>query len=169
MLNHSNNEIKPAIPLSMDFTNFIVTLNWIKKLNVPWMLNKNELQTALNEEHYWLNIRHKGLIIGYLKIGSGNVYINDYKKIINFPSNVACIYDTFVLTGFRNKGVAAYLINETCDFVRRKGFNKIICHIPQWNISSLRAYSRVGFKKKKAIRLINILGLKILTSNPSNL
>ena len=87
----------------MDFTDFIVTLNWIEKQNVSWMLNKKELNIALDGDHYWLNIKHKDLIIGYLKVGFGNVYINDYKRVIKFTDNVAHIYDTFILPGFRNK------------------------------------------------------------------
>lgn len=169
VLNHSSNEIKPAIPLSVDFTDFIVTLNWIKNQDVSWMLNKKELNIALYEEHYWLNIKHKGLIIGYIKVGLGNVYINDYKGVIKYPDDVAYIYDSFILPEFRNKRAASYFIYETCNFIRKKGFKRIICHIPQWNIPSIRAYSHVGFKKKKSIRWVKIVGFKILTFNPANL
>ncbi|MCP4746137.1 MAG: GNAT family N-acetyltransferase [Desulfobacteraceae bacterium] len=169
VLNRKHTGITPAIPLHIDFTNFAVTFNWIKTHNIDWMINQKELQTALKEKHYWLNIKHKERIIGYLKIGFGSVYINDFRQIIHFSKDTAFIYDTFVMPEFRNKKVAAYFINEACDFLKTKGFKRVLCHIPQWNRSSMKAYGSAGFKKKKFVRWIKFFGFKKFTYNLANL
>jgi len=160
-------EIRPGIPLTVHFSEFRETLNWIKRQNMPWMLNEKEEGVAKNGGHYWLNIKYNGSIVGYIKCGFSNVYINDYKKIIKFPPNVAFIYDTFILTEFRGRRVASYLINETCTFLKKHGFTKVMCHIPDWNVASKKAYSNVGFTRTRKIRWLKILGFKILTANPA--
>ncbi|HUV60173.1 MAG TPA: GNAT family N-acetyltransferase [Desulfatiglandales bacterium] len=167
-LNSEGLEIIPEIPLTADFVSFNETLNWIKQQNIPWMLNENEIKVAKRIGHHWASIRYNGNIIGYIKLGFNEVFITDYKKIIKFPKHVAYIYDTFVLDEFRNRKVASYFIRETCKFLKKKGFGKVICHIPDWNISSIKVYSKAGFKRIQAIRFLNILGFKILTKNPSN-
>jgi len=168
VIDRSDYLIDPAIPLTVEFEDFYETLSWIELQNIPWR-NEKEDHLAIDQCHYWPNVNTDGLIIGYLKLGYGSVYISDYGKTIEFPRNTAYIYDTFVLPEFRNKKVASYLINETCKFLKNKGFRKVICHIPAWNIPSLRIYSEIGFVRKKEIRWIKIFGLQILTSNPGNL
>lgn len=162
-------EIEPAIQLSLEFTDFNETLEWIKRQNVQWMINEKETLYAVNEGHYWPSIRHQEKIIGYLKVGFGKVYIRDYEASFEFPRNTAYIYDTFVSSRFRKKGVATYFISETCNFLKEEGFEKVVCHIPAWNTASLKAYSHAGFRRIKTIRWIKILGLKVLTSNPVKL
>ena len=155
--------------MTANFLDFNQTFNWIKLQNKPWMLNDVEKEVAVREGHYWGNVKYNGIIIGYIKCGFNNVYINDYKKTVTFSRNVGFIYDTFILTEFRGRRVASYLINETCTFLKKNGFSKVICHIPSWNIASIKAYSRAGLKRTKKIRYLKILGFKILTSNPAYL
>lgn len=169
LLNSGDGDIKPDIPLTVHFSQFDETLDWIKRQNTLWMLNEKEVEVAKNEGHYWLNVKYNGSIIGYIKCGFSNVYINDYKKIIKFPPNVAFIYDTFTLAEFRGRRVASYLINETCTFLKKHGFTKVMCHIPGWNVASKKAYSNVGFTRTRKIQWLKILGFKILTANPAYL
>lgn len=169
ILYSKDTEIKADIPLTANFLDFNQTFNWIKLQNKPWMLNDVEKEVAVREGHYWGNVKYNGIIIGYIKCGFNNVYINDYKKTVTFSRNVGFIYDTFILTEFRGRRVASYLINETCTFLKKNGFSKVICHIPSWNIASIKAYSRAGLKRTKKIRYLKILGFKILTSNPAYL
>ena len=109
-------KIEASIPVTMHFFEFNKTLDCIKRQNKPWMINKNEEAVAKREEHYWPHITYNGMIIGYIKCGFNDVFINDFKKIIKFPPNVAFIYDTFTLKEFRCRRVASHLINETCGF-----------------------------------------------------
>jgi ribosomal protein S18 acetylase RimI-like enzyme len=169
LLYSGNVEIRLGILLTVHFSEFRETFSWIKHQNIPWMTNKKEEEVARNEGHYWPNVKYNGSIIGYIKCGFNNVYINDYKRIIRFPENVAFIYDTFTLSEFRGCRVASYLINETCTFLKKHGFTKVMCHIPDWNTASEKAYSNVGFTKVSKIRWLKILGFKILTANPAHL
>lgn len=165
----SETHIQTGIPVSVDFYSFMDTLNWIKQLNESSMLNDTERIVAEDERHYWVNIKTGPRIIGYLKIGLNRVYINDYARALSFAQDVAYIYDTFVLAGYRGKNVASYVIQEVCSFLQTKGFSRVLCHIPVWNIASSKAYTKVGFKKVEAILSIKVLGLHFMTSNPTHL
>lgn len=168
-LNSDKIQIEPNIPLTMHFLSFNETLDWSRQQDAPWMVNEAEIEVARKTGHHWANIKYNGNIVGYIKIGFDNVFITDYKRIIKFPQYVACIYDTFVLSEFRRHKVASYFINETCNFLEENGFTKVLCHIPDWNIASIRAYSNVGFKRTRTILWLKILGFKILTANPAYL
>jgi len=162
----SETRVQTGIPVSVDFYSFADTLNWIKNLNESWMLDDTERIIAEDEKHYWVNIKTDQSIIGYLKIGLNRVYINDYARILSFDQDVAYIYDTFVLPAYRNKNVASYMVREVCGFLQTKGFSRVLCHIPVWNKASSKAYTKVGFKRVKAIRSIKVLGLHFVTSDP---
>lgn len=166
-LSSNDIHIEPKIPLTLHLASFNETLNWIRRQDASWMVNDAEIEVAKKMGHHWANIKHNGTIIGYVKLGFDNIFIADYKKIITFPPYVACIYDTFVLSEFRHRKVASYLINEACNFLKGNGFAKVLCHIPDWNTASIKAYTSVGFKKIRMIRWLKILGLKIITTNPA--
>ena len=162
-------EIKSAIPLTINFTDFNETLNWIKNQKLSWMLDGREEEVAIQERHYWGNAKYNGKIIGYIKVGFGKVFINDYKKSIKFPQDVAFLYDMYVSPEFRNKKVTSYLLNEASIFSKNIGFKKILGYVPDWNIPSMKGVRKAGLKGVKKIRYIKILGIKILAANPANL
>ncbi len=165
----SDTRVQTGIPVSVDFCSFTETLNWIKDLNESWMLEDKERITAQNEKHYWVNIKDNQNIIGYLKIGLNRVYINDYERALSFDQDVAYIYDTFVLPAYRNKNIASYMIREVCNFLQTKGFSRVLCHIPIWNKASTKAYTKIGFRRKQAIRSFQVFGHHFLTSDPRRL
>jgi ribosomal protein S18 acetylase RimI-like enzyme len=167
IIDSNNEEVHPEIPVTVHCSDFEETLIWIQAQEQPWMLPPKEKDIALKEKHYWVNAQCDKHIIGYVKVGIGHVYINDFEQIIKFPESVAYIYDSFVLPSYRRKKVASYLINETIIFLRKEGFSKILCHIPAWNIASANAYSRLGFEGVKTIRFVKLFGFKIITSNPA--
>jgi len=162
-------EIKPDIPLIIEFYNFQETLNWIRNQNMPWMNNRREEEIAIKERHYWGSAKYNGKIIGYIKVGFKKVFINDYKKSIEFPQDVVFLYDMYVTPEFRSKKVAVYLLNEASRFSKNIGFSKALAYAPDWNIPSMKSLTKAGLKREKKIRYIQIFGVKILTANPGNL
>jgi GNAT superfamily N-acetyltransferase len=161
--------VRPSIPVSVEFCSFQETLDWIRGLKEPWMVNDTEQIIAMEEKHYWGNVKTDQCIIGYLKIGMNRVYINDYGRTLTFAEGVAFIYDTFVLPEYRNKNVATYLIQKGCCFLEAKGLSRAFCHIPAWNKASAKTYAKVGFAPARPIRFFRVLGLTFLTSDPTHL
>ena len=133
------------------------------------MANEAELSVGLEENHFFPPIEHGGKVIGYIKVGRGKIYINDFKKIIAFPADVAFIYDTFILDEYRGKNIAPFCVSEIMRFLKENKFRIVGCHIPKWNSSSISTYEKVGFKKKKYIRYFKFFNQKLITYNPISL
>lgn len=165
-LNEDVLSVDSDIQLKVTINNFKETYDWISQMQTHWMLNANEFNTALQQGHFWANIKHENNIIGYIKLGYNNVYIVDYNMAIHFPPKVAFIYDTYVLPELRGHKVASYFINEVADYLKNDGYCTLMCHIPRWNIASIKSYERIGFKRMGKIRYLKIFGFSYLTANP---
>lgn len=161
--------IEAAMPVHVDFHSFPETVRWMEELPESWVLTEAERTVAEQEGHYWANVKTGQEIIGYLKVGMNRVYINDFEKVVTFPSGTAFISDTFVLPEYRNRKIAACLVDQACQFLREKGFVKVLCHIPVWNKASSAVYTKLGFVPTKAIRYVRLFGFSFLTSNPAKL
>jgi len=164
-------EIEPKIPVAINFLKPDInkTFDWIKKINFLWGLYKREKEVAIKEGHYWLTARSNGEIIGFIKFGFGKVFVSDYNEILQFPPNVVFLYEIYVAREFRNKGVASYLINETCKLCKEKGYNKILTYIHSYNHPSLKSFGNAGFRIIKRIYYFKIFDITFLTANPADL
>lgn len=162
-------EFKPKISLEVSLQAWDETISWLKKEDRDWMLTPQELETAFKPGHLFPNVKSNGEIIGSIKVGAGKVFILDFKKYIEFPKEIAFHTDIYVLPEYRDLGIASYLLSEVMKSLKDNGFKKIRCHIPPWNVSSLKVHTRVGFKKIRYIRFLRILGFKILTDNPAKI
>lgn len=162
-------QVSSRIPVDIDLTSNEETISWIRINGEPWMNNELEIKTGIEENHYFPSIKYEGKIIGYAKVGFGKVYIHDFRKMTNFPNKVAFIYDTYILPEYRGMNLAPLFVNKIMQFLKDEGNEKLRCHIPAWNTASFRAYSKVGFKKKRFIRFFRILCFKFATGDPVNL
>jgi len=160
-------QIKRYLDLSVIFNSFNETVSWITQTlrEAPG----KEIEVARLQNHYFQTLRYNGQIIGYIKVGFKEVYINDFEGIIQFPENVAFIYDTFISPPFRGNRLASYFIKELMIYLKNLGFKKIRCHIPLWNIASIKTYERCGFRKIKRIWFLKLFGIKIFSFNPERL
>ncbi len=159
-------KIEPAeahLPLTFQHNNACATIKWMRTLQKPSVVHPAELEVARAEGHYLVNVRHEGKIIGYVKVGFGRVYIQDYGRVVSFRPHEAFIYDTFVLPEYRRKKVASAAIAYCLKLLADKGYLKLYCHIPPWNVASITAYRRAGFQQLRKIRYRRILGIGLLT------
>ena len=155
-------ESRPAIDLAFQHKNPHATIKWMQLLNKPSIVHPTELAVAEKQGHYLVNIRHEGKIIGYVKVGFGQVYVQDFERVVAFKPGEAFIYDTFVLPEFRCRGVASAAIESCMRLLAREGYQKLYCHIPLWNAASIKAYLRAGFKRVCRIRYRRIMGISLL-------
>lgn len=154
------------MPVIIDLFAKDETLQWLRTKAENWMFNEQESTVGLVENHYFPNMKYEGRIIGYAKVGRGKVYVQDYHKVIEFPGNVAFIYDTYIAPDFRGLSLAPFFITEIMKLVKQDGMHALRCHIPPWNKASMHAYTKVGFKNKKFVRSFKIFGFRFLTSDP---
>jgi O-antigen/teichoic acid export membrane protein/ribosomal protein S18 acetylase RimI-like enzyme len=152
----------PQVPVSLhlkvDLSSREETIGWLKKQKEPFMYNEREIETAREKRHYFPNVKYHNKIIGYAKAGTGKVYIEDYRQEISLPRGKGFIYDLYVDSKFRGKGIAAYLLNELIAELKKQGVKKLGCHIPGWNHASAAVFERLGFKKVEYVRHFRVLG-----------
>lgn len=160
-------DYQAKLPVEIDMNSISHTIEWLKRQNQSWVVHPKEISAALEYNHCWPFVHINGKIIGCIKIGFGKVYIVDYNRLIEFPERMAFIYDTYVLQGQREKGVAKYLITQAIKFLKAQGYTKVGCHIPPWNKASISAYEKIGFKKVSYIRYFRIFGVPIQIANPA--
>jgi len=151
--------VRPEIELDIDMDAGLKTILWIKSSGERWMLSENELRTAGAARHYFPSVMHKGTVIGYAKVATQRVYIDDYRREISLPERAAFIYDTYVCPPFRGRKIARRLISEIMLRLRGDGFAALGCHIPPWNTSSINAYTGAGFKCVRYARYRRLAGI----------
>ena len=164
-----NKEFEAKIPVKFDINSTKKTIEWLKEQKEKWVVYQKEIEAAQKYNHCWPSVLNDEKIISSIKIGFGNVYIFDYDKVIEFPDKMAFIYDLFILDEYRKKGIAKYIISQTIKFLKKRGYNKVGCHIPPWNKAAISAAEKNGFKKMKYIRYFRIFGIPIKIINSSNI
>jgi len=163
-------DLQAKMAVEFDTDSSKKSIDWLKKQNLSWLVYQKEIETALKYDHCWSSVKLNGEIIACIKIGFKEIYISDYDKVVEFPKNMAFIYDTYVLPKYRNKGVAKYIISQAIKFAKTEGYIKVGCHIPPWNKASINAYTKNGFKKIDYIRNFKIFGLSIkISKSPKKL
>jgi len=161
-------DIVPRLNAQVIFDSRNELIEWLREhhLSFSWMYSPLEIKTALSDGHIFPHLKHNGEIVGYVKLGFKRVYILDYGKIIEFPPKQCFIYDTFIMPDSRGKELAPFLVRETIKWLKGQGFERIWCHIPSWNISSCRAFEKLGFQKVGNVRYLKLLGIEFFTKDP---
>lgn len=136
-------------------------VQWLreKKSAYPWIYFDKEIEAAQAHSHIFLTLLHQGDIVGYIKIGRGRTYIHDFDQAPVFPPGTAFIYDTFVLPEYRKKGLAAFALEHASRYFRQNHYKKILCHIEEWNVDSIRAFEGAGYRAVGKIRFIRTAGM----------
>jgi RimJ/RimL family protein N-acetyltransferase len=151
--------VKPRIPVEINLFAREESIAWFRAQKESWIYNPREIEVALRGNHIFPNIKYKGEIVGYVKAGKDEVYLEDYRKVIRLPKNVGFCYDYFIAPAFRGKNLSLYMNVEVMHFARRLGIKKIVVHMPPWNTPSIKVSQRLGFRKFKYVRHFRILGI----------
>lgn len=141
---------------------------WLKQHQpeFPWIYVEQEVLATRNDPKLSFVSKINKEIIGFLKVAVKSAYILDYDAHINLLQDVAFIQDTFVLPEYRQKGIAKSMVSKAMIYLKDHGYQKIFCHIPDWNIASIRTYTGLGFKRYGDIRFLRIFKWKIFTGDP---
>ena len=159
----------PAGAVRVTFDGMEETLSWMQSLGMEYIVHPGEIAVARANGHLFGAAKMDGRTVGYVKVGRREVFVQDFGKTISFPSDVAFIYDTYVLPERRGQGIAGCLIQAAIAELQRRGFRIVRCHIPPWNRSSMRAFEKCGFRRRKYIRYARILGVRLFSFNPERL
>lgn len=129
----------------------------INRSRFPWIVSKNETDFAQSYQHPFFILKYKKNIIGYIKIGIGPTYINDYNKAVIFNPETAFIYDTFILPEYRGMNLTVFSLLEVARYLKEQNYTRILCCIEEWNNSSKKAFEKAGFISRDSIRFIRIV------------
>lgn len=122
----------------------------------PWVYNTQEMASARSHHHCYPVLLREGHIVGFIKLARGRVFIHDFECEVPLPSGVALIYDTFIDPELRGTGLGSGLITETAGWWRDQGGRSVLCHIEDWNASSVRAFSKAGFRRFGTVRYLRL-------------
>jgi L-amino acid N-acyltransferase YncA len=81
----------------------------------------------------------EGRVVGFLSL-------EIYHKALGSTGHVASV-GTFVGKDFREKGVGSVLLENTIDFARENGYEKVVAEIRKKNILGLGLYRKYGFEE----------------------
>lgn len=131
---------------------------WLREnmAKFPWIYFEKEIEAALTNKHVYLIMTNRDKIIGYVKIGVGQTYINDFDQTIEFKTGTAFVYDTFTLPEFRGKSLALYALSQACVYFKSLDYQQIMCHIERWNIPSIKTFEKAGFRPVDSIKFVRI-------------
>lgn len=85
-----------------------------------------------------------------------------------FRDDEALIYDTFVLSEFRRKGVGSKLNEECLRYIKSKGYKRSLVYVKADNIPSINSFVTVGFYPTKIITCLRIFKFKRIKERPIN-
>lgn len=142
-------------------------IEWLEtnKDKFPWIFIKKEIDSARVNKHPFFILKHKKVIIGYIKIGVGPTYISDFDRTLIIAQGNAFIYDTFILPEYRGMNLAVYALNEVVRYLGEQGYRKVYCYIEKWNIPSIKAYEKAGFYVLGSTRFIRVACISFFLRN----
>ncbi len=160
-----------AADAEVDFDAADDVRTWLQAIRSEfgWVWVEEELEAARTHGHLFPLLCVEGREAGYIKVGLGRAYVTDFRRTIEIPPRTAFIYDTFVHPSCRRRGLGAFAVAKTLEFLQRRGTSLVWCHIPRWNRASIRAYTRCGFRKVRFVRYLRLLGCELYTHNPERL
>ena len=146
-------------------------LDWLRSLQADfkWVWVDQEIDTACRHGHILALVRIDGVKAGYIKVGLTQAYVADFKTDISIPSQSAFIYDTFVHPEFRGRNLARWAIAETLRALRGQSIVSVWCHIPRWNVASIKAFESCGFRRVAFVRHARLLRWHFYSRDPERL
>lgn len=122
---------------------------------------KNEWLKRLNDGDFCLIAVWKDRIIGYVWVSfKRRVYIPEFETEVNFESNEAYLYDSFVFSNFRRKGVLKKLLEEALYFLKSRNVEKSYAGTLTNNTPPQKALRALGFSPVKVVKFVKIFGFK---------
>ena len=130
---------------------------------------QREVDAARRFGHVYALARLAGREAGYIKIGFEKVYVSDLDRLMGLPAGTAFVYDTFVHPSFRGRHLAGRLVAAAMACAAGRGCRYLWCHIPRWNVRSIRSFAALGFEPRGHIRNFRLLKWRFSTRRPEQL
>lgn len=155
--------------LKLTFDNYLETTGWtrIHQRSFPWIFNPRQNESAEKHKHFYSSLMYNSNLIGFVKIGVGRVYIEDYEREIDLAKDEAFIYDTFIHPDYRKKHMGSFMLREIINELQNKGFLYVFCHIPDWNVESIGLYKKLGFKAVSNVRYVRLCQFRYFSKGPN--
>lgn len=158
--------IVPSLNVDVEFNNRDI-VRWLAANHnrYRWFYIAREIESARKNNHIFVTITKAGSIVGYIKVGLNNVYILDFNEDMAVPDGKAFIYDSFVKEELRGRNIMPYALGLLRAHLRKNGIGELFCHIPEWNVSSIRSYEKSGFERIARVRFLRLFRRKFLLTD----
>lgn len=148
-----------VIGLTISLDNTEGAIAWMESLSgqFHYAFVQREVDAARRFGHVYALAQVDEQPVGYIKIGFGKVYVGDLDRLLELPADTAFVYDTFVHPAFRGRRLAPHLVASAMACAAQRGCRYLWCHIPRWNIRSIRSFISQGFEPCGFIRNFRLL------------
>lgn len=155
----------PTASLEIRFLDRHARRDWICQhagSEVDWP----QFRTALLHEHDLVVALQGGQPVGWAWLGYGRVYLPPLGREICLPPGTAYLYEAFVRPAARGRGIGSALVGARCARAAGLGYRRLLTHVLEGNVPSLRALRRHGFRTSGRTHFLRALLLRLWTRSP---
>jgi ribosomal protein S18 acetylase RimI-like enzyme len=162
---------RPAenLEISLDCTEAAIEWMRLLKQQFGFAYVEEEVAAARQHGHVYALARLDGQRAGYIKLGLEKAYVGDLGRKMLLPADAGFVYDTFVHPDYRGRHLAPHLVAKAMECAALRGCRSLWCHIPRWNIQSIRSFARCGFQRRGYIVNFRLVRWRFSTRSPEKL
>jgi GNAT superfamily N-acetyltransferase len=125
-----------------------------------------QFRTALQHDHDVVVARMGERDVGWAWIGYEKVFLAPLGRAILLPPGTGYLYEAYVRPDARGLGIGRALVAARCQQARRRRCERLLTHVVEGNVASLRALGAHGFAVVGRTHFLKALLLRVWTRAP---
>lgn len=102
-----------------------------------------------------------GILTHWGWVTFNEAYLMEIEKRVRVDSKSAYLYGVYTIPDYRRLGIYSKVMEKLCNYLQKRGFEKVYLCIVYDNIPSLRAAYKAGYQKIGSISFTKIYRLKL--------
>ena len=125
-----------------------------------------QFRAALQHDHDLVVATEAGLAVGWAWIGYEKVHLAPLGRSLLLPPGTGYLYEAYVRPGARRRGIGKALVGARCQRARQHGCDRLLTHVVEGNLASLRSLQAHGFAITGRTHFLKALVLRMWTRSP---
>jgi GNAT superfamily N-acetyltransferase len=125
-----------------------------------------QFRAALQHDHDLVVASAAGQALGWAWIGYERVHLTPLGRSILLPPGTGYLYEAYVRPAARRRGIGRALVGARCLCARQRGCDRLLTHVVEGNLPSLRALQAHGFAITGRTHFVKALVVRMWTRSP---